>query len=310
MTTDLSSSVILVTGGIGLVGRALQSHVVSQNVKGRWIFVSSSDADLRSYDATQALFVKHSPTAVIHLAAILMAGSDMISRSAELLHDNLSIDMNVLKCSHNLGVRKLVSTLSSFAYPAVCELPINEHQLHSGCCHKLYESYATAKRNLEVLSRAYRQQYSCDFVTIIPTNIFGFVSEPREDGPVIEAFLGKACKAAREDVDFVCRGSGVPLRQFCFAPDLANVLVWALCSYSDPDPLNVTGEELSIYDVARAIATRFKIEQKLKFDTSFPDGPKRRTVSDDKLRKLFPGYSPTSFADALPLICSKLTVSD
>jgi GDP-L-fucose synthase len=263
-----------------------------------------SEADLREHGETVKLFEKYRPTHVIHLAARLMAGSDMGNCMADLLVANLAIDSNVLRCAHEFGVTKLVSTLSSFAYAQHARIPIMENQLHEGTLHPLYEAYGLSKRVLETLSRAYRKQFKDNFVTVVPTNIFGCVDTYRDDGPVMDAFISKAMHSARTGQPFVCRGTGTPLRQFCYAPDLAKVLMWVLDNYDEPEPLNITGQEISIREVAFAVAKQFDVDENVKFDSSFPDGPLRRTLSDAKLRSMFAEYSPTSFNEALKIICA------
>ena len=178
-------------------------------------------------------------------------------------------------------------------------LPITEKRLHDGPCHPLYESYGSSKRNLEILSRAYRAQHGRKFVTVIPSNIFGTISQLREDGPVIDALVSKAAKSAATGSEFTCRGTGSPCRQFCYAPDLARVLTWALDHYDEEEPINVAGEEISIRAVAELIANMFGVAKRLSFDASFPDGPMYRTLSDDKLRRLYEGYEQTDFETAL-----------
>jgi len=299
--------VVLVTGGSGLVGRALKDVVKESDTEGDnvWIFLSSEDADLRSYDETKKLFERHCPTHVIHLAVKLMAGSDMSKMAASLMHDNDAINANVLRCAHEINCDKVVSVLSSFAYPEHVKLPIDESQLHAGPCHPLYESYGSSKRSLEILSRAYRTQHGRKFVTVIPSNIFGTISHLREGGPVIDALVSKAVKSARTGCELSCRGTGATCRQFCYAPDLARVLVWALDHYDEAEPINVVGEEISIRAAAEIIADMFGVGQFLTFDTSFPDGPKYRTLSDCKLRRLFEGYEQTGFKTALQKVVTK-----
>jgi GDP-L-fucose synthase len=296
---------VLVTGGTGLVGRALKAHVEASKINGIFIFASSSEADLREYGEAFKLFDKYKPTHVVHLAVRLMAGSDMGNHMADLLVANLAIDSNVLRCAHEFKVSKLVSTLSSFAYPQHAHIPIAEGQLHDGKLHPLYEAYGLSKRVLETLSRAYRKQFNDNFVTVVPTNIFGRVNTYRDDGPVMDALICKALHSARTGQPFVCRGTGAPLRQFCYAPDLANALLWVLDNYNDPEPLNITGQEISIREVAFAVANQFGVADKVQFDSTYPDGPLCRTLSDAKLRCIFPEYSPTSFGEALDSICAE-----
>jgi len=304
MSNQTSERTVLVTGGSGLVGRALKAHVEASKIEGVFIFASSSEADLRDHGDTVRLFEKYKPTHVIHLAVRLMAGSDMGKCMADLLVANLAIDSNVLRCAHDFRVSKLVSTLSSFAYPHKAQIPITEDQLHDGELHPLYEPYGLSKRVLETLSRAYRNQYDDNFVTVVPTNVFGRVDAYRDDGPVMDALITKALHSARSGDEFVCRGTGAPIRQFCYAPDLAKVLMWVLENYDDPEPMNITGQEISIREVAFAVARQFGVEDKLKFDSSFPDGPLRRTLSDAKLRSMFVEFSPTTFVEALEKTCA------
>ena len=305
-----STKVILVTGGSGLVGRALKDHVATcSRTYERWIFTSSKEADLRSYEEARELFKRHRPTHVVHLAVKLAAGSDMPKMAASLIQENTAIDSNVLKCSNEFGVQKVLSVLSSFAYPEKVTLPITEAQLHSGQCHPLYESYGTSKRNLEILSRAYRNQFNRNYITVIPSNIFGSITQLRDNGPVIDALISKAMHSSQSGCDFICRGSGLPRRQFCYAPDLANVLVWALDNYDEQEPLNIAGSEISIGDVARVIARAFSIEDKLTFDESFPDGPQYRTLSDAKLRSIFTTYEQTNFEIALRRVIETVSKS-
>ena len=137
-----------------------------------------------------------------------MAGSDMSKMAASLIHDNDAINANVLRCAHEVNCDKVVSVLSSFAYPERVKLPIDESQLHAGPCHPLYESHGSwVGRTLEILSRAYRAQYGRKFVTVIPSNVFGAISHLREDGPVIDALVSKAVKSAQTGCDFLCRGT-------------------------------------------------------------------------------------------------------
>lgn len=303
----VNRKVVLVTGGSGLVGRALKEHVKTlANTNDSWIFTSSKDADLCSYDETKRLFERYRPTHVIHLAVKLMAGGDMSKMAASLIQDNNAINANVLRCAHEIDCDKVVSVLSSFAYPKDVSLPITEKRLHDGPCHPLYESYGSSKRNLEILSRAYRAQHGRKFVTVIPSNIFGTISQLREGGPVIDALMSKAAQSAATGSEFTCRGTGAPCRQFCYAPDLARVLIWSLEHYDEEEPINVAGEEISIRAVAELIANMFGVEKRLSFDASFPDGPMYRTLSDDKLRRLYEGYEQTDFETALRSVVARV----
>jgi hypothetical protein len=137
---DFKKECVMVTGGSGIVGSALREYVENSEAEKfrKWIFLSSKDGDLRDITATNELFRHYKPTKVIHLAVTLMAGGDMPTYGASLLHDNLQIDANVLSCSHKYGIQKVISLLSSFAYPRDAEIPLMEKDLHNGPCHPSY----------------------------------------------------------------------------------------------------------------------------------------------------------------------------
>ena len=147
----------------------------------------------------------------------------------------------MLHCAHKYGANKVISLLSSFAYPNDASIPLIEEDLHRGPCHPSYgkilfvktfktityiitEAYGNAKRQLEILSRSYRKQYGLDSVTILPTNILGKRKELRTDGPVVESLIAKALISVKSSTPFVCRGSGTPVRQFCYAEGKYNIL--------------------------------------------------------------------------------------
>ncbi|CAL6331718.1 unnamed protein product [Bathycoccus prasinos] len=281
---DFKRECVMVTGGSGIVGSALREYVENSEAEKcrKWIFLSSKDGDLRNLNATDELFRHHKPTKVIHLAVKLMAGGDMVTYGASLLKDNVQIDAND------------------------SQIPMSEKDLHAGPCHPSYEAYGCAKRQLEILSRSYRKQYGSNFVTLLPTNILGKKKELRTDGPVVESLIAKAINAKRSNTPFVCRGSGQPIRQFCYAPDLAKVVVWALDSYNDEDPLNIAGPEISIKELAERIASLVGLESDVVYDLSYSDGPMKRTVSVDKLKSIWPEFESTTFAAALESIISEL----
>lgn len=307
---DFKKECIMVTGGTGIVGSAVQEFVQNSEAenKRKWIFLSSKDGDLRDIEKVEELFRHYKPQRVIHLAAKLMAGNSMDTYGASLLQDNIRMDMNVLSCAHRHSVHKVVSLLSSFAYPQDAPIPLVETDLHSGPCHPAYEAYGSAKRQLEILTRSYRMQFGSNFVTILPTNILGKRKDLRVNGPVVESLIAKAINAKETNTPFVCRGSGKPVRQFCYAPDLARVLVWALDSYDDNDPLNVAGEEISIKELSESIASLINVQSEVIYDLSYSDGPLKRTVSTKKFEKLYPTFIMTEFTAALESIIRGLTL--
>ena len=291
---------ILVTGGTGIVGNSLKKLINEINNKNDiWLFISSKDCDLTNYQDTCSLFKRELPTHVIHLAVKLMNGNDMKKYPSSILHNNTMININVLKCSHDFKVKKVISVLSSFAYPKNIKMPIEENDLHNGKYHENYESYAMSKRHLEVLSRSYCDEYCDNFVTVIPTNIFGPTINLRNDGPVIESFIKKCIDSKNTGCNVNIFGSGNECRQFCYAPDLSKILLWILDNYNDKNPLNITGYEIAIKDILNIISSYLNVQDKIIFDNQISNSPLYRTVSDNKIKQLYKEYHMTNINIAI-----------
>ena len=284
---------ILVTGGTGLVGRALQ-EVAADSVD-RWIFVGSKDADLTDAAATAALFALHQPTHVIHLAAFVGGLFANMKFKVEFYRKNTLMNDNILECSRKHGVKKLISCLSTCIFPDKTTYPIDETMIHAGPPHSSNEGYAYAKRMIDVLNRSYAEEYGCNFTSIVPTNIYG----PHDNfsianGHVIPGLVHKCWMAKQNGTPFVVFGSGTPLRQFIHSRDLANLIVWTLESYDSVEPIILSVDEsaeVSIGEVAALIAKHMEFCGPMVFDTSKADGQYKKTASNAKLRSYLPNYS-------------------
>ena len=282
---------ILVPGGSGLVGKALQQTVGQAE---NWTFLSSADGDLRSFTECQQIFERHKPTHVIHLAAIVGGLFHNMVAGADFFDGNMRMALNVYKCAHQAGVQKLVSCLSTCIFPdEICQsgTPIDETMVHTGPPHSSNEGYAYAKRMLDVLNRAYAAQHGRQYTSIVPTNIYG----PHDNfhltnAHVIPALIHKASISPK----LVVAGTGTPLRQFIYSQDLAKLLVWTLEHYDSIEPLILSvppDSEVSIGDVAQLIANEFGIE--IEYDSSKADGQHRKTASNAKLAALLPNFEFT-----------------
>lgn len=165
---------ILVTGGTGLVGKAIEKVVTENPVENeRWIFLSSHDGDLRDRDATRAAFEKFKPTHVIHLAALVGGLFRNMKYKVEFYRENVLINDNVMESCREFQVKKLVSCLSTCIFPDKTTYPIDETMIHNGPPHDSNRGYAYAKRMIDVLNRCYAEEYGCNYTSIIPTNIYG-----------------------------------------------------------------------------------------------------------------------------------------
>jgi GDP-L-fucose synthase len=230
---DAGNKKILVTGGSGLYGQGLQTVVAKSPIEGEeWIFLRSADGDLKSLEETRAIFEKHRPTHVIHLAAFVGGLFRNLKYKVEFYRYNMLMNDNVQECCREFGVEKLVSCLSTCIFPDKTTYPIDETMVHNGPPHKSNEGYAYAKRMIDVMNHCYNEEYGCNFTSVIPTNVYGpHDNFSIEDGHVIPGLIHK-CKIAKDTgTDFTIWGSGTPLRQFIFSEDLAELTVWVLRNY-------------------------------------------------------------------------------
>ena len=300
-----SPSVILVTGGSGLVGAAIRAFIDEEGGKKdeKWVFLSSKDGDLRSRSDTEAIFEKHHPTHVIHLAAKVGGLFANMREKVEFFRENILINDNIMECCRIYKVTKLVSFLSTCIFPDKTKYPIDETMLHDGPPHSSNEGYAYAKRLIDTMNRAYAEEYGCNFTSIIPTNIYGPSDNfSIESGHVIPGLIHKCLLAKKNNEPFTIWGSGTPLRQFVYSRDLAELTVWVLRKYNDPNPITLSvdeADEVSIKDVALAVAKAHDFQGEIIFDTAKADGQFKKTASNKKLRSLLPDYKFTTMQDGI-----------
>lgn len=249
------------------------------------VLVSSKDGDLRDFQSTTFLFAKHKPDAVIHLAAKvggIKANTDSMS---DFYTDNIQINTNVLKCAGQFGVKKAVSLLSTCVYPDNADYPLTENQIHDGRPHSSNFGYAYAKRMLDVQSRAMRQQYGCNFITAIPNNLFGPNDNyDLESSHVIPAITRKMHEAKLGNENVILWGDGSPLREFTYSKDLAEILLFLLEHYDEPEPINIGNtREYSIKEIAEIAAEIVDFTGEIIWDISKPMGQHRKPSDNSKL---------------------------
>merc|ERR1719411_2025875 len=287
--------VVLVTGGSGLVGSGIKD-VVEEEARPNetWVFLSSKDGNLLSEEETQALFEKHKPTHVIHLAALVGGLFANMSANCDFFRKNMKMNDNILATSHKLGVDKVVSCLSTCIFPDKTTYPIDETMVHNGPPHPSNFGYSYAKRMIDVQNRAYHEQYGSMFTSIVPCNVFG----PHDNfnvqqGHVIPGLINKAYEAKKNGTPFEIWGTGSPLRQFIYSLDLARLFVWVLREYNEIDPIILApdeADEVSIKDVAMMILEASDFKGEVKFLTDKADGQFKKTASNAKLRKYLPNF--------------------
>ena len=291
--------IVLVTGGTGLIGNAIQS--IQNKYEYDFIYLSSSDCDLTDLKETIKLFNKIKPDYVIHLAANVGGLFKNMNHKVDMFEKNLLINYNVIKCCHDFKIKKLISCLSTCIFPNDTTYPINESMLHNGAPHNSNDAYSYAKRMIEVHSKAYREQYNDNFVCVIPTNVYGeYDNFSLEDGHVVPALIHKCYLAKQNNEPFVVFGSGKPLRQFIYSTDLAKLILWVLENYSG-EPIILSpneNDEVPIKNVAELIAKEFDYDN-IKFDTSKSDGQFKKTADNTKLIDLYGEFKFTTIEEGI-----------
>jgi GDP-L-fucose synthase len=293
---------VLITGGTGMIGNAFK-HV---NTSHELIFIGSKDCNLLNQELFLQTLKNYNPDAIIHLAARVggvKANTDFIG---DFFSDNLQINHNVLNAAKNYGVKKVVSLLSTCVYPDNARYPLTEEQINEGPPHHSNFGYAYAKRMLDVQSRAYRQQYGCNFITAIPNNLFGEHDYfDLQNSHVIPAIIRKMHEAKLNNDDVVLWGDGSPLREFTYSKDLANILLFLLENYDGKNPINIGNtHETSIKEVAESIAEVMKFNGNIKWDTDKPMGQFRKPSDNSKLLDLgWKSENYTEFKKALIDTC-------
>lgn len=287
---------VMVTGSNGLLG-----HGLRRNLAGDVAFVTRADADLINFDQTTELFRRFRPRRVIHLAAEVagIGGNNM--HSGQYFRDNVLINTNVLECARVFKVKKLISFMSTCIFPVNAPYPLNERDLHIGPPHESNFGYAFAKRMLEVQASAYRKEWGCDFVSAIPTNMYG----PHDywnldEGHVLPSLIHKCYLALHGNQEFTVWGTGSPLREFVFVDDIATLVVWMLDAYSDSSPLILSsGIEVSIRQLVETVTFALGYEGKVNWDLRKPDGQMRKPSDVSKLRTLRGDFKFLSLSDGV-----------
>ncbi len=279
---------IFVAGHRGLVGSALVRRLGEDGYR-NLLTVGREEVDLRSQTAVDAWFAEHRPRYVF-LAAGLVGGVQANSdRPAEFLYDNLLIHATVVEASRRYEVDKLLYLGSSCIYPKEAEQPIVEEQLLTGPLEETNEGYALAKITGIKLCQFYRRQFGCNFVSVMPTNLYGpHDNFDLESSHVIPALMRKFHEARSKGEDEVeVWGTGQPRREFLHVDDLADACVYLMEHYEEDGHLNVgTGEDLTIAELAGLVRDVVHPGAGLRFNTDKPDGIARKVLDVSRLHRL------------------------
>jgi GDP-L-fucose synthase len=283
-----TSEKIFVAGYRGLVGSALIRHLESEgfhNLPKR----DRSQLDLGDERAVQTFFAKERPAIVIFAAAKvggIKANNDF---PVEFLLDNLRIQNNIIHSAYETGVRKLLFLGSSCVYPKLAPQPIPENALLGGPLEPTNEAYAIAKIAGIKLCQAYAREYGANFISVMPTNLYGPNDNfDLETSHVLAALLRKAHEAkTRKARELAVWGSGTPRREFLHVDDLASACLFLLEKYDSPEIVNVgCGEDISIRELAELICDIVGFEGQLAWDGAKPDGTPRKLLDVTRLQNL------------------------
>ncbi len=282
---------IVVTGGTGMVGSAFNKI----NTKHQLVLIGSKDADLLSRPQFSDLLALHKPDAVIHLAARVGGVKGNTDFVSDFYSENIRINTNVLDCCHSHDIQKVVSLLSTCVYPDDVQYPLTEDQIHNGEPHRSNFGYAYAKRMLDIHSRALRQQHGRNYVCAVPNNLYGINDNfDLENGHVIPAIIRKIWEAKKTDQPPVFWGDGSPLREFTFAEDIANALMFVLENYNEEAPVNIGNtDEVSIRHVVQTVSQLLNYSGHVVWDDTMPSGQYKKPSSN--ARFLNTGWNPENY---------------
>jgi GDP-L-fucose synthase len=284
---ELKGKTVYVAGHRGMVGSALVRRLAQENVE--LLTVGRREVDLRDQAAVFKWFAEKKPQ-VVFLAAAKVGG--IVANNtlrAEFLYDNLAIAANVIQAAHLNRAEKLMFLGSSCIYPKLAPQPLREDAMLTGPLEPTNEPYAIAKIAGIKMVEVYRSQYACDFINVMPTNLYG----PRDNyhpeySHVVAALIRRFHEAKLSGAsNVVVWGTGTPRREFLYVDDLADACLHLMKTYSHDELVNIgTGEDITIADFARVVADAVGYKGAISYDTSRPDGTPRKLLDVSRLAKL------------------------
>src|SRR3954454_9166790 len=284
---ELQGKTVFVAGHGGMVGGALSRRLASEDVK--LLTAGRSEVDLRDQAAVNKWFAAKQPQAVFLAAAKVGGIVANNTLRGEFIYENLVIATNIIHAAHINGVEKLMFLGSSCIYPKLAAQPLREDSMLTGPLEPTNEPYAIAKIAGIKMVEAYRSQYGCDFLNVMPTNLYGpgdnYHPEYSHVTPALIRRIHEAKVSGASEV--VVWGTGTPRREFLYVDDMADGCVHLMKTYSDQDMVNIgTGEDITIAEFARLLAKAVGYNGAIRFDPSRPDGTPRKLLDVSRLAKL------------------------
>jgi GDP-L-fucose synthase len=300
---SLAGKRVWVAGHRGMVGGALMRRLGNEGCT--LVTVDRDQVDLRRQADVERWMQQAQPQAVFVAAATVGGILANDTHPASFLYDNLAIETNVIEAARSIGVEKLLFLGSSCIYPRLAEQPIAEHALLTGALEPTNQWYAVAKIAGIMLCRAYRRQHGCNFISAMPTNIYGPGDNfDLRSSHVVPALIAKAYAAkASGSREMPVWGSGRPRRELMYVDDVADAIVYLMQNYAGEEHVNVgVGYDATVGEIATLIARIAGFEPQLRFDTAMPDGAPQKLLDSSRLKAL--GWRPrTSLEDGLRRTC-------
>ncbi|AYL97105.1 GDP-L-fucose synthase [Mucilaginibacter celer] len=276
---------IYIAGHHGMVGSAILRKLKKEGFT-NFVSRTSTELDLRNQQAVADFFAAEKPDYVFLAAAKVGGIVANNTYRAEFLYDNLQIQNNIIHNAYLSGVKKLMFLGSSCIYPKMAPQPLKEDYLLTGPLEETNEPYAVAKIAGIKMCDAYRSQYGCNYISVMPTNLYGYNDNYHpQNSHVLPALIRRFHEAKEQGAEAVTIwGTGSPKREFLFADDLAEACYYLMQNYNEPGLVNVgTGEDISIKDLALLVKKITGFEGEINFDTSKPDGTPRKLMDVTKL---------------------------
>ncbi|KIA93837.1 GDP-L-fucose synthase [Pedobacter kyungheensis] len=279
---------IFIAGHRGMVGSAIYRKLQKEGYN-NLLTKTSSELDLRDQQAVAHFFRENQPDYVFLAAAKVGGIVANNTYRADFLFENLAIQNNIINNSYLNKVKKLMFLGSSCIYPKMAPQPLKEEYLLTGLLEYTNEPYAIAKIAGIKMCDAYREQYGCNFISVMPTNLYGYNDNYHpQNSHVLPALIRRFHEAKiNNEKQVVVWGSGAPMREFLFADDLADACFFLMETYNEPNLINIgTGEDLTIKDLALLIKDIVDFKGELVFDSTKPDGTPRKLMDVSKLHNL------------------------
>ena len=278
-------SSILVTGANGMVGKYLQDALRNEGYTNVNLAIRE-EYDLRDPCDAKNLFFLTNPEYVFHVAA--KVGGIMWNKTcpADFIRDNILMNTNVIEAARKYKTKKLLFCGSAGVYPKDCLQPMKEEYIMTGKFEEVSQYYGFSKLAGILMCQAYRKQYGCNFISCLPTNLYGMYDKfDIVKSHAVPSIIRKFYEANRGE-SIVINGTGESKREFLYAGDLANAMIFLMNCYDSPDPINIGGTNLSIKELIEIVKNVSGYEKNVVWNTDFPEGIKERCLDSSKIKML------------------------